>query len=316
MARHNKKTLPEKMPEKNRFIESFIEMLSAGGAAKNTVSSYERDLNEMLVFFQQRKINIEQALTADLQSYMDDMTKRKLSAKSKARKLSCIRQFYKFLLMEEMREDNPAHIMDMPRIGTSLPKYLSPEEVNILINTSHNDKSPEGLRLAVLMEILYASGMRVSELVKLKLSNLQKNAKGQIQNHMVISGKGNKERIVPLNKKAIEALEDYLNIRAKFAKEATKWLFPSRGKAGHLTRQRFFQLIKALADSSGIDADKVSPHVLRHSFASHLLDGGADLRVLQELLGHADIGTVQIYTHIADDKKKKLVFEKHPMAKV
>jgi integrase/recombinase XerD len=306
-------------PPIDSYIEMFLEMMMAErGAAGNTISAYQRDLDEFHSFLNPRKINIIEAQTEDIRAFFKTLSSSGLAASTIARKLSSIKQFYKFLCVDEFIKENPSLVMDAPKQGKSLPKYLSENQVTSLLKTAANDTSIEGLRLTALLEVLYASGLRVSELVSMKMSNLQKiniDDKISLRNFIIVKGKGNKERLVPLNNSAIKALQNYLPLRDHFFNlKNNEYLFPSSSKEGYLTRQRLHQLLKALATKSNIDAALVSPHVLRHSFASHLLNNGADLRVLQELLGHSDISTTQIYTHILSERMKKLVLEHHPLA--
>ncbi len=232
-----------------------------------------------------------------------------------ARRLSALRQFFRFLFAERFREDDPCCAIDSPRQGRPLPRYLSEEEVERLLAAAHRRGGGKGKRLAALMEVLYATGLRVSELVALPLSAMSRDGR-----MLIVNGKGGKERMVPLSEPATEAVAVYQRTREHFMPagrrpdESSPWLFPSRSRAGHLTRNRFGQLLKGLAVDAGVDPAKVSPHVLRHSFASHLLAHGADLRSLQQMLGHADIATTQIYTHVLDERLKRLVNEAHPLA--
>ena len=237
-----------------------------------------------------------------------------------ARRLSALRQFYRFLVNEGLRQDDPSAGIDSPRQGRPLPKILSEQEVEALLTAARASKDAEGLRLTAMVELLYATGLRVSELISLRLAATQRD-----QRLLVVRGKGNKERMVPLSEAARRSLADYLAVRAAFlpkrgrGKEAepqdSPWLFPSRAASGHLTRHRVAQLLKDLASRAQLDPAKVSPHVIRHAFASHLLDHGADLRALQKMLGHADISTTQIYTHVLGERLKSLVQTHHPLAK-
>ncbi len=307
----------------NNYIESFLEMMAAEkGAAKNTLDSYRRDLLDVASFITKHNLDVLTLKSEDLRKYFISLDAQALSSRTIARRLSSIKHLFKFLYNDNIRQDNPSLSLDAPKSSKSLPKHLTEAEVELLLTTAHSDKSAEGLRMTALIELLYASGMRVSEMVMLKMNALQKiNISGKItlRDFIILKGKGNKERLVPLNKSAIAALEEYLKIRNFFIKTHTEkniWVFASNSREGFLTRQRFHQLLKELALNSGIDPEKVSPHVIRHSFASHLLNHGADLRVLQELLGHSDISTTQIYTHILNERMKKLVEEHHPLAKV
>ncbi len=292
-------------------IDFFIEMLVAErGASENTVESYRRDLDDFTRFI--KKTPVEKISEKHIEDFLSDLKKRAFAATSMARKLSTLRQFFKFLLAEEIITQNPTHIIDSPKQSKPLPKTLAVDDVLKLLNAIYNDqKTPEKLRLGALLELLYATGMRVSELVSLPLSTI--NAK----EFMVIRGKGDKERMVPLSTPAQKAVKQYLETRKFFLKKGQKespYLFPSSSKQGYLTRQRFGQLLKELAVEAGLDSSKVSPHVIRHAFATHLLEYGADLRSVQQMLGHADISTTQIYTHVLESKLKDLVETHHPLA--
>lgn len=254
--------------------------------------------------------------------------KRMLSASSQSRKLSSLRTFFKYLSSELMIKDNPLINIDMPSSKKSLPNVLSSDEVDAVLSyvsslrkCAEGNISPEGIRLAAMVHVVYASGLRVSEMVSLKLSNINKHkmADGTEISYLLIKGKGGKERIAPLNEDAISALNEYIPLRGNFAPRRVLdegWLFASNGKDGHITRQRFGQLLKQVADEVGIARDKLHPHALRHSFASHILSSGTDLRVVQKLLGHSDISTTEIYTHIASDRLHEVVQSKHPLAAV
>jgi integrase/recombinase XerD len=293
--------------------ESFLEMLSAErGAAANTLDSYRRDLNGYLGHLAARGRSVRDAGAEDVRSWLEAMSKAGMAASTAARRLSAVRQFHKFLYTEGRRADDPTATIDSPRQGRALPKILSEDEVSVMLEVARGDEAPAGLRMTALLEMLYATGMRVSELVQLPLSAVARD-----QDFIVVRGKGGRERLVPLTRKAREAIAAYKAVRNSFIPKGaeSKWLFPSSGRRGHLTRQRFGQMLKELAVLSGIDATRVSPHVLRHAFASHLLAHGADLRAVQQLLGHADISTTQIYTHVLNDRLIRLVGEKHPLAR-
>ena len=250
--------------------------------------------------------------------YLADLTARHMAPSTLARRRSSLVQWFKFLISDRIITENPVLLVRTPKRVRSLPKLLSREEVTQLITTARADGTSEGIRLCALMELIYASGMRVSELVSLTLHHLQRDPKKpkQLQPYFMIRGKGGKDRIVPLHTAALQALGQYLDIRESFipSHRDSNWLFPSSSKEGHLTRQRFGQLLKNLCLSAGIDPARCSPHTLRHSFATHLLEGGADLRVIQELLGHADIATTQIYTHVATKRLEKIMNAHHPLA--
>ena len=303
-----------------RHIGQFLEMLAAErGAADNTLQAYRRDLDDFAAFLRARNRALAATSPADISAYMRSASEGGLAAASRARRLSAIRQLFRFLAAEGLVGEDPAHGLASPRRARALPKTLSVAEVDRLIETarariaaSRGRDLVRALRLNALIEMLYATGMRVSELVTLPRSVLAGD--GRV---LTIKGKGGRERLVPLNQAARAALEQYLDVGfedglAPMVK--TKWLFASRGAEGHFTRQRLAQELKGLAVDAGLDSDRVSPHVLRHAFASHLLDRGADLRSVQQLLGHADISTTQIYTHVLEERLKKLVFEHHPLA--
>jgi integrase/recombinase XerD len=305
----------------NVFIQQFLEMLSAErGASNNTIEAYQHDLLDFCHFLhhQEKKRDSLKATTENIRAYLHHLYKKQFSETTRARKLSAIKQYYKFLALDEHIKHNPAETLSAPKQGKALPKYLAEDDVNHLLANIDLSEGGDAIRLKTLLEILYASGLRVTELVTLKFGYLQFESKKphiQLKPYLIIKGKGRKERLVPLNENAIEALQthlEYLGYNDKTA--ANRWIFPSRSKEGHLTRQRFGQMLKAHAIECGIDPKLVSPHILRHSFASHMLHHGIDLRILQELLGHSDISTTQIYTHILNQHMKKLVEEKHPLA--
>jgi integrase/recombinase XerD len=300
-------------PSSDTLIERFLEMLSAErNAAENTRAAYTRDLEDAAEFMASRKITLGDTATVDLSAYLAALDKRGLAARSTARRLSALRQFFKFLVAENIRGDDPSAAIDGPKLGRPLPKLLDEEEMARLIAVCAALDGPSGARLKALVELSYASGLRVSELVGMPLAAVLRE-----QPVLIVRGKGSKERMVPLNAPARSALTAYLEHRKAFLPKGAKaspHLFPSRGKEGHLTRQRFGQLLKDLAIKANIGPERVSPHVLRHAFATHLLDHGADLRSLQKMLGHADIATTQIYTHVAGRRLAELVEAHHPLA--
>jgi integrase/recombinase XerD len=305
-----------------RHIELFLEMMLAERAAsRNSTDSYRRDLEGLQDFLGKKPL--QSATRQELEAYLADLHQRGYASRSVARKLSCFRQFYHFLYTEKQREDDPAALIDSPRKERSLPKVMSVEQVDTLLQAAHSGHRPEEVRMAAMIEVLYASGLRVSELIGLKLSAVLRGrqvvhpAAKDIAEYLIVKGKGGKERFVPLNPQAQQALADYIEIRPHFMAEGetSAWLFPSGSKEGHITRQRFGQLLKELAVAAGLDFRQISPHTLRHSFATHLLGGGADLRVIQELLGHSDISTTQVYTHVQGEKLAELVSKHHPLSK-
>ncbi len=294
----------------SREAEAFVEMLTAErGASKNTEAAYTADLRNLEAFLARRKQRPATADAGALRAYLKSLDYVGMTPRTVARRLSVMRQLFRFLLAERMRDDDPASTLDSPKLGQPLPKVLSRAEVDRLIEAAHAEG--DGGRMRTLLEILYGTGLRVSELVTLPLSAVERDP-----TVLTVRGKGEKERMVPLSDPARAAIASWLHVRAGvLGDESSRYLFPSRGRTGHLTRQRFAQLLKEAALHAGLDPARVSPHVLRHAFASHLLEGGADLRSVQLMLGHADIATTQIYTHVLDEKLRALVQEKHPLAR-
>ena len=283
-------------------------LVAERGAAANTVAAYRRDLCDA-------QAAAGALATADhdaIARYLRGLKARGMTARTVARRLSCLRQYYGFLVSEGRRADDPSATIDAPIAGRRLPRTLSEAEVERLLDAARAAPGPRGARLVALVETLYASGLRVSELVGLPMAAI-----GGDSRMLLVRGKGDKERFVPVGDAAAEALAAYLAVRSRFlgGARASPWLFPSRGGAGHLTRHRFAQLLKELAADAGLDPAAVSPHVLRHAFASHLLANGADLRSVQTMLGHADISTTQIYTHVLAERLKALVAGHHPLAR-
>lgn len=294
-------------------LGAFFEMLAAErNAAANTLSAYRHDLEDASVFLAKRRHSLAAADPDDLRAYLGFLADNDLSPRTQARRLSALRQFYRFLVEDGRRKDDPTAALDAPKLGRPLPKLLSEAEMEALIEICRGLDGAEGARLLAMIELLYATGLRVSELVKMPVAVMLRD-----QPFLTVRGKGGKERLVPLNPPAKAALSAYLQLRPRFLAEgaASPFLFPSRGKEGHLTRQRFGQMLKEIGLKAGIDPARISPHVLRHAFATHLLDHGADLRSLQKMLGHADIATTQIYTHVQQDRLKTLVETHHPLAK-
>ncbi|MEQ1900722.1 MAG: site-specific tyrosine recombinase XerD [Devosia sp.] len=297
------------------LIESFLEMMSAErGAAKNTIEAYRRDLSDYAGFLVGKARSPANAERPEVVGYLASLSAEGLAASSSARRLSAIRQFHKFLCSEQIRPDDPTRIVASPRARRPLPHVLSVAEVDKLLEVAEEEASADAsepkrhaaLRLYVLLELLYATGMRVSELVSLRRAAVMRDA-----SFLTVAGKGNKERIVPVNDRARDAVKGWLEHLP-----VQPWLFPASGEEGYLSRQVFARDLKGLAGRAGISASRVAPHVLRHAFASHLLQGGADLRVVQTLLGHADISTTQIYTHVLDEKIRTLVETHHPLGDV
>ncbi len=305
--------------QQQRHLEGFLEMLAAErGAASNTLQAYRRDLEDFLSFLEGRGNELARITPAEIGAYLRARSEAGLAATSRARRLSAIRQLFKFLVGEGLVAEDPTLGIAGPKQGRPLPKTLSIAEVDRLIaaarrrtQTAHGRERVRALRLHALLETLYATGLRVTELITLPRSVLVDD--GRI---LAVKGKGGRERIVPLTASARTALDSYLDVVRQGGGDAIgrKWLFASRGAQGHLTRQRLAQELKELALEAGFEPERISPHVLRHAFASHLLDRGADLRSVQQLLGHADISTTQIYTHVLEERLKKLVLEHHPLA--
>lgn len=324
MAKPGRPAMPK--PELNPLVDSFLDMITTErGAALNTRQAYWRDLADVSLFLKNINSDIDKATTDQLKSYLKDLSqktnikgdqKAKIAVRTIARRLSALRQFYRYLISEGHRESDPTSTIESPKQGRTLPKTLSEAEVDNLIKTAGEKGTAESIRLVCLLELLYATGLRVSELVGLPLSAL-----GEHNECLVVTGKAGRERMVPLSTPARESLEKYIDVRKKHVgasetEKQNKWLFPSKtSDSGHLTRQRFAQLLKDLAKEAKIDNGRVSPHVLRHAFATHLLNNGADLRSVQKMLGHADIATTQIYTHILSENVKKTVEDKHPLSK-
>jgi integrase/recombinase XerD len=307
----------------SRQLDAFLDMLaSERGAARNTLDAYKRDLSHLLDTLDHQGKQLGNLRPSDVTAYLRLLDDEGMGASSRARKLSALRQFFKFLVAEELIDEDPSHGLGAPRKTAALPKIMSVAEVDKLLSAAKARTAGvsgrdlvRGLRLHALLEVLYATGMRVTELVTLPRTVLAGD-----ERIFTITGKGGRERLVPLNASARAALARYLNVGHDPADGVapalkTKWLFPSRGVEGHLTRQRFAQELKELAGEAGLDPERVSPHVLRHAFASHLLDRGADLRAVQQLLGHADISTTQIYTHVLEERLRRLVLDHHPLAK-
>jgi integrase/recombinase XerD len=294
--------------------ERFLEMMAVErGASRHTLDAYRRDLDDYLRYLGRKGSNGQTADAAVIRAFISSLDGAGLAASTQARKLSAIRQYHRFLFLENQRPDDPTQTLESPKQRRSLPKLLSGQEIDALITAARAKPGAEGMRLLACLELLYATGMRVSELLTLPLSALAPDRQS-----LIVFGKGGKERMVPIGRAARETLSDYLAVRDGFLKQRTKgsrFLFPSRSKEGHLTRQRLTQLLKELAIDAGIEPSRLSPHVLRHAFASHLLEGGADLRAVQMMLGHADIATTEIYTHVQGERLAAAVREHHPLGR-
>ena len=297
------------------ILENFLEVLaSEKGLAVNTRISYKNDILQFLVFLEKNKKKINEITPIDIEKFISKFTTQGLEKSTISRKISALSHFFIFLLEENIIKSNPIHELDLPKQIKKLPKILSVDQVEKLIKSSREDQSVNGIRLNTMIEILYATGIRVSELVEMKLS-----ATYAEKNFLLIQGKGNKERLVPISENTEDKIKDYLKIRNEFINNDTesKWLFPSKQSSkGHITRQRFNQLLQTLCERVNLNNIRISPHKLRHAFATHLLANGVDLRSLQQMLGHADISTTQIYTHVLKDRLKKLVSDNHPLSKI
>lgn len=308
--------------DQSRHVEAFLEMMAVErGASKHTLAAYGRDLADVAAVLGKKGADLDAAAASDLTFYLAALAKEGASSRTAARRLSCLRQFYKFLFAEGVRTDDPSAGLDSPRQGRSLPKYLSEAEVEVMLMAARA-LPRRAARATALLELLYATGLRVSELVSLPLAAVRSGMA------VIVRGKGGKERMVPMGTAARDAIDAYLAVRdadipAKAAVAARKgpppkptspWLFPAATAQGHLTRETFAVLLKDIAVAAGVSPSRVSPHVLRHSFATHLLSHGADLRSLQQMLGHADISTTQIYTHVLEERLRRLVSDHHPLA--
>jgi integrase/recombinase XerD len=299
-----------------RLIERFLEMMAAErGASVNTLAAYRRDLEAYAEDMGGR--DLRSLGPDDIRTHLAGIEAQGMARSSAARKLSAIRQFHRFLHGDGLSSDNPATAIESPRAGRPLPKMISETEVSRLIAVakekaaaSEGKAALRALRMLCLLELLYATGLRVSELVSLTVGAATADS-----DFIMVKGKGGRERLVPVSAEATQVLKEYIAARAKSGSGASKWLFPSFGQSRHLTRQHFALELKALAREAGLDAAKVSPHVLRHGFASHLLEGGADLRAVQQMLGHADISTTQIYTHVQSERLREVVESYHPLAR-
>ena len=308
-------------PKDLRLIDAFLEMMSAErGAAKNTLEAYGRDLKDYGEFLVGQSASFDRVSSDQIRSYIASLNAQGFATTTVQRRISAVRQIHQFLFAENLSHENPADIIESPKTARALPKVMSHEEVDLLLERakqkvlqSKGKKRLDAARMRCLLELLYATGLRVSELVSLPRAVLRQDSQ-----LIVIKGKGGRERLVPIGDAARRAVSEYLEL-AKVRGERlfleSSFMFPSRGKAGHLTRQHFALGLKQLAIEAGLDGEKVSPHVLRHAFASHLLSGGADLRAVQQMLGHADISTTQIYTHVLDERLRAVVENHHPLSK-
>jgi integrase/recombinase XerD len=296
------------------WVEAFLEMMAVErAAARNTLAAYEKDLVDASGFLAGRGRDLTDAGLEDIEAYFLDLGARGLSPATATRRRAAVRGLYRFALGEGWRADDPSRRIDAPKKGRPLPHVLTRDEIDRLIAAAGAKDGAAGLRLACMVELLYASGLRISELLALPLAAVVREPA-----YLIVKGKGGKERLAPLNDPARAAIATYLPARASFLPKGAKespWLFPSRGAGGRLTARRFAQMLSEAAVAAGIDPSRISPHGLRHAFATHLLEGGADLRAVQKLLGHADIATTQIYTHVAQDRLRTVMEKSHPLAR-
>jgi len=313
-----KKSDSNEMARDKRLIDRFLEMMSAErGAAQNTLAAYQRDLSAYAAFLNAAGSGLQAAKAEHIRNYLAALDAEGLKSSTAARKLSAVRQFHNFLYGEGIVRENPATAIDAPRMRRPLPKVMTTEDVSRLIAAAEarierleGKAKFKAKRLYCLLELIYATGLRVSELISLKRQAIAKGPQ-----FIVVKGKGGRERMVPVSQKAFAAVQAYLAALSEEQDDETPWLFPSHGDGGYLTRQHFALELKALGREAGLSPEQVSPHVLRHAFASHLLAGGADLRAVQQMLGHADISTTQIYTHVQTDRLRMAVETHHPLAK-
>jgi integrase/recombinase XerD len=288
-------------------VEQFSEMLASEiGARPNTITSYLSDINHFVAFLATHDISLLNCTQSIIEDYISELGRSGLSDRTRARRLCALRMLYKFLAKEKKVSADPTKLIQRPKQGRRLPKFLTEQETETLINTAYHANHPDKTRRILFIELLYATGIRISELIQIKLSDIQWQ-----DECILVTGKGNKQRMVPFNQSTKQALINHIK-SLSFSPEG--WLFPSSNVTKSLTRQRFFQIIKELAIDAGLDPKKVSPHVIRHAFATHLLNHGANLMNVQKLLGHVDIATTEIYTHVMTDKLKETVFNYHPLA--
>ncbi len=317
----------------NPLVANFLDKIKAeDGLSQNTISSYGKDLELFCKFLAGKNIALKNVNQNDIKDYFYDLYQQNLRSSSVSRKVSALKNFYRFLESENLIKENPILYLQGQKREAKLPKFLTEQEVFALLDFISRDKSEFGIKLSCMLEVIYSAGLRVTELVSLPINSIveiEENGQKTLRNYLIVKGKGSKERIAALNKSAISKLLEYLELRKKMGQEKSKWLFVGTIRASkkggevrernyeivdtHLTRQRLHQMLKELAIKVNIDPDRVHPHVLRHSFATHLLNNGVDLRVLQELLGHSNISTTEIYTHILDSKLRDLVFKHHPL---
>ena len=299
----------------NLLVENFLEVLaSEKGLSKNTLYSYKIDLDQFINFIKKKNIKTREFKDKDIKEFISTFKNKGYEKSTVSRKISSLTHFFNFLLDEKEIEINPLSNFEIPKQTKKLPIILSNKHIDKILEFTKQDQSATGIRLYTMIEILYATGIRISELVEMKLSSIYED-----KNFLLVSGKGNKERLVPISKNTRETLDKYLTIRSHFISKKIKsiWLFPSKqSSVGHITRQRFNQLLNELNLRADLGIKNISPHKLRHAFATHLLENGMDLRSLQQILGHADISTTQIYTHVLKERLKEIIKDNHPLSKV
>jgi integrase/recombinase XerD len=299
----------------NLLVENFLEVLaSEKGLSKNTLYSYKIDLDQFINFIKKKNIKTREFKDKDIKEFISTFKNKGYEKSTVSRKISSLTHFFNFLLDEKEIEINPLSNFEIPKQTKKLPIILSNKHIDKILEFTKQDQSATGIRLYTMIEILYATGIRISELVEMKLSSIYED-----KNFLLVSGKGNKERLVPISKNTRETLDKYLTIRSHFISDKTKsiWLFPSKqSSVGHITRQRFNQLLNELNLQADLGIKGISPHKLRHAFATHLLENGMDLRSLQQILGHSDISTTQIYTHVLKERLKEIIKDNHPLSKV
>ncbi len=299
----------------NLLVENFLEILaSEKGLSKNTLYSYKIDLDQFINFLKKKSIKSKEFKDKDIKEFISTFKNKGYEKSTVSRKISSLTHFFNFLLDEKEIETNPLNNFEIPKQTKKLPIILSNKHIDKILELTRQDQSATGIRLYTMIEILYATGIRISELVEMKLSSIYED-----KNFLLVSGKGNKERLVPISKNTRETLNKYLTIRSHFISKKIKsiWLFPSKqSSVGHITRQRFNQLLNELNLRADLGIKSISPHKLRHAFATHLLENGMDLRSLQQILGHADISTTQIYTHVLKERLKEIIKDNHPLSKI
>lgn len=297
------------------LVENFLEVLaSEKGLARNTIQSYKSDLDQFINFIEKKECDIKRLSVDNINEFIYSFQNKGFERTTISRKISSLSHFFNFLLEEKIIDLNPINHLEIPKQKKKLPIILSNKQVDKLLEFTKEDKTPKGIRLYTMIEILYATGIRITELVEMKLSSLYED-----KNFLLIIGKGQKERLVPVSSQTRDTINVYLKIRKKFISDnnESKWIFPSKQSSkGHITRQRFNQLLNKINEKGNLGIKRISPHKLRHAFATHLLSNGIDLRSLQQMLGHSDISTTQIYTHVLKERLKQVIKDNHPLSKI